>query len=61
MAPIIRILLRYGVGAIIGYEVGSQLAADPDVVAVTVAASAAVVGAMTEGFYWLAKRFGWAT
>lgn len=39
MAPFIRILLRYGVGGLIGYEVGSQLAADPDVLAVTTVAA----------------------
>lgn len=59
--PIIRIALRYGVGGIVGYEVGSQLAADPDVIAVTTAAAATLVGMATEGFYWLAKRYGWKT
>lgn len=61
MAPIVRIALRYGVGGIIGYEVGMQLAADPDVITVTTAAAAMIVGAVTEWCYWLAKRWGWAT
>lgn len=61
IGPIVRIALRYGVGGIIGYEVGSQLAADPDVIAVTTAAAAMIVGAATEAAYWLAKRMGWAT
>lgn len=61
MGPIIRICLRYGVGAVVGYEVGAQLAADPDVIAVSTAAAAAVVGFATEGAYYLAKRWGWAT
>lgn len=61
MAPLIRILLRYGVGGLIGYEVGSQLAADSDVLAVTTVAATAFVGLVTEGFYILAKRFGWRT
>lgn len=61
MGPYVRIALRYGVGAVIGYEVGAQLAADPDVIAVATAASAAVVGFLTEGFYALAKKWGWAT
>ena len=61
MAPFIRIALRYGVGGIIGYEVGSQLAADPDVIAVTTAAAAMIIGAATEWFYALAKRKGWRT
>jgi hypothetical protein len=61
MGPYVRIALRYGVGAVIGYEVGNQLAADPDVIAVATAASAAVVGFLTEGFYALARTWGWAT
>jgi hypothetical protein len=61
MAPFIRIVLRYGVGGIIGYEVGSQLAADPDVLAVATVAATAAVGLATEGFYMLAKRLGWRT
>lgn len=61
MGPFIRIALRYGVGGIIGFEVGNQLAADPDVLAVTTVAATAAVGCITEGFYLLAKRFGWRT
>ncbi|PWJ76386.1 hypothetical protein C7441_11974 [Pseudaminobacter salicylatoxidans] len=61
MGPYIRILLRYGVGGIIGYEVGDHLAADPDVIAVTTAATAALVGFATEGFYLLARKLGWRT
>jgi hypothetical protein len=60
MAPFIRIALRYGVGGIIGYEIGNQLAADPDVLAVATVAATAVVGVATEGFYLLARKFGWA-
>lgn len=61
MGPFIRIGLRYGVGGIIGYELGSQLAADPDVVAIATVGATAAVGFVTEGFYLLAKRFGWRT
>lgn len=61
MGPFVRIALRYGVGGIVGYEVGSQLAADPDVIAVTTAVTAMAVGFLTEGFYWLAKKYGWRT
>lgn len=60
MAPFIRIALRYGVGGIIGYEIGNQLAADPDVLAVTTVAATAMVGLATEGFYLLARKCGWA-
>lgn len=59
IGSIIRIALRYGVGGIIGYEGDSQLADDPDVVAVTTVAVTAVVGSVTEGFYVLAKRLGY--
>lgn len=61
MGPFIRIALRYGVGGIIGYEIGARLASDPDIVAVTTVAATGAVGAATEGFYLLAKRLGWRT
>lgn len=61
MGPYIRIALRYGVGAVVGFHVGEQLASDPDVVAVTTAAAAAAVGLATEGFYLIAKKLGWRT
>ncbi len=61
MAPFIRILLRYGVGGLIGFEVGSQLASDPDVLAVTTVVITTLVGITTEGFYYLAKKWGWRT
>lgn len=61
MGPFIRIALRYGVGGVLGYQVGNMLASDPDVVAVATAVSAALVGAATEYAYGLAKRLGWRT
>lgn len=57
IAPIIRIVLRYGVGAILGLHVGDMLAGDPDIVMMI----AAAVGAATEAGYGLAKKKGWAT
>lgn len=54
---IARIILRYGVGAVMGLAYGEQLAADPDIVM----ALAALVGIATEGAYALAKRRGWTT
>jgi len=56
-APIARILLRYGVGVVLGMELGQRLATDTDVVAIV----ALAVGAVVEGAYALAKRRGWAT
>ncbi|MBR2691874.1 MAG: hypothetical protein IKE42_28800 [Aquamicrobium sp.] len=59
MGPYVRIILRYGVGAILGYEVGDQLSNDPDVVTAATVAATALVGVATEGAYYLARRFGW--
>lgn len=58
---LIRIGLRYGIGALAGWGVGEQLAADPDVqMAVTVGVTF-LGGFVVEGWYWAAKKFGWAT
>lgn len=59
MGPYVRIVLRYGVGAIIGYQIGEQLSNDPDVVTAATIAATALVGAATEFGYFLARRFGW--
>ena len=61
ISPIIRILLRYGVGALFTYEVGDMLSSDPDVLDVATAAVAAVVGVATEWWYARAKKSGGAT
>lgn len=61
MAPFIRIALRYGVGGVIGYEIGSRLAADPDIVMAGTVIATALVGVATEGAYFLARRLGWRT
>ena len=56
-APIARIILRYGIGAVIGMAQGDMLAADPDIVTIT----ALGIGAGVELAYAMAKRKGWAT
>jgi hypothetical protein len=56
-APIARILIRYGVGLIIGADAADLLAGDPDVVTVF----AVALGGAVEVVYNLAKRKGWAT
>ena len=61
ISPIIRILLRYGVGALFTYEVGDMLSSDPDVLDVATAAVAAVVGVATEWWYARAKKSGGVT
>lgn len=58
-APIVRIVLRYVLGAAFmgSDELGQQFAADPDLIAL----GTVVIGAAVEGIYALAKRKGWAT
>lgn len=56
-APIVRIILRYLVGAVIGASQADMLAGDPDVVTVL----ALALGAAVEVIYAFAKRKGWAT
>lgn len=58
-APMMRIILRYLIGAAImgSQQVGESLAADPDLVAMCALGLAAAV----EFGYALAKKYGWAT
>ena len=56
-APIARILLRYGLGLVVGMSMAGQIAADPDMVMV----AAGLIAAGVEGAYALAKRRGWTT
>jgi len=56
-APLARIILRYGVGLILGMEAGDILAGDPDMVLYV----AMGVGAAVEVAYGMAKRRGWTT
>mgnify|MGYP003459522747 CR=1 FL=1 len=61
LIPVIaRIIARYASGALVAYgviphEAGAELAMDPDL-ALMIGAG---LGALTEGFYALAVRFGW--
>ena len=54
-APIARILVRYGVGLILGAHAGDIAVGNPDLVTVV----AGAVGAANEVIYTLAKRRGW--
>ncbi len=61
MTPIIRIILRYGAGALVakGYltpDAGATLATDPDILI----AAGALIGVGAEIWYFIANRFGWA-
>ena len=55
--PVARIALRYGVGIVVGMEVGQRLSMDSDLVAVV----AVAIGAATEFVYRYAKKNGWTT
>ena len=55
-APLARILLRYGVGLVLGWEAGDILAGDPDIVVYV----AMAIGASVEMLYGIAKRKGWS-
>lgn len=56
-APVARILIRYGVGIIVGLDAADTMAGDPELVTVV----AMVIGALVEAVYTAAKRKGWAT
>jgi len=55
-APIARILIRYGVGLVIGMDAAEILAGDADIIAVV----ALGIGAATEIIYAMAVKKGWA-
>lgn len=57
LAPIARIILRYGIGYLAGSGAGEALALDPDAVLVLSLA----LGAAVEAIYAIAKRKGWST
>lgn len=65
MAPLIRILLRYATapllyfGLINANEAG-DLIADPEIAQWVSLGAGIAAPIITEGWYWLAKRFGWA-
>lgn len=65
LAPFIRIALRWLAGALIaaGYLTAdnSSLFADPELVSAIAYGAGALCGMVAEGWYMLAKRFGWGT
>lgn len=66
MIPVlIRIVLRYAAGALVlkGFipeDVGHQIATDADILNVLEVTAGLGLGAVAEGWYWLARKFGWA-
>lgn len=64
--PLIRIFLRYGVGALVMWglvtaAMGDKIANDPDVAAAIEIGLGLAIAAATEAYYWAAKRWGYAT
>lgn len=55
-APIVRIFIRYCVGAAIGIDNAARFADDSDIITII----ALAVGVIVEGFYALAIKRGWA-
>lgn len=65
MSVFIRILLRYGAGFLIargflGENDGNMLAADPEVAAALELAAGTALGVVSEVWYMIARRLGWA-
>lgn len=64
LGPVIRILLRYGIGILIGYGLLSEatrgLAEDPDAVFLIEMAAYFLLAVFVEVWYGLAKKYGWA-
>lgn len=66
MTPvIIRIALRYSAGALVAHglldtDSGNALATDPDVAMAIETGAGLLIGAVSEGWYWLARKWGWS-
>lgn len=65
MGPFVRIALRYAVGAliikgIVSPEMGEMLSNDPEISMAIEIGLGVAIGALVEGWYYLARRFGWA-
>lgn len=64
-SPTVRILLRYLIGLLVakGFfapELGNVFLADPEVIAELQILLGLALGAAVEGWYAMARRFGWA-
>lgn len=63
---IARLLLRYGIGALLAVgllspDLGGQLQADRDVLQFVEISVGLIGPVIVEGFYFLARKFGWQT
>lgn len=62
---VVRIVLRYVAAALVAKGVftaadAGHLTSDPDVINLLEVGAGLAVGAATEWWYWLARKFGWA-
>lgn len=64
LGPVIRILLRYGIGFLIAYglltEGARGLSEDPDAVFLIEMVGYVLLALFVEIWYGLAKKYGWA-
>lgn len=65
LGPISRILLRVLVGFLVAKAFltpgdGNMIASDPEFAALIEGTLAGMIWAITEGWYWIAKKLGWA-
>lgn len=63
-AVVARIVLRYVAGALvikglIPEDTGTQIASDADLLGILETGLGLGIGALTEGWYYLARKFGW--
>lgn len=61
---IIRIALRYGAGVLVargllGADDAASFSTDPELQQLLEAGAGVAIGAVAEGWYWLAHKFGW--
>lgn len=63
LAPITRIVLRYGAGILVTKGIldaeSTSLFADPELVDLVQIGVGVAVAAGTEVWYWIATKFGW--
>lgn len=64
-AVVARIILRYVAGALVikgllPEETGTQIATDSDILNIVEVVLGLGIGAVTEAWYFLARKFGWA-
>lgn len=65
-AVLVRIFLRYLAGALVAKgmvspDLGNYVFADPEIASWVEVGAGIALGGAVEGFYSLAKRFGWST